>query len=84
METNDTLNINKRYLWADIVKACPNRWVAISDYEYSGGDLISCILRAVCTEQTMLENGRLLKEKGRRIKWKRTTPLFGSNILWQD
>ena len=77
-------SIGKKMSWKEIVGKFPDRWVAISDYVFSGFELKEGVLQAVCEDTDISLEMSRLKESGKKIYWKRTTDLAWANVLWQD
>ena len=76
--------LGRRYSWDEIVKMFPDKWVALTEYEFKGADVTSGVLQAVCSDEKITENDTPLREKGlKKIYWRRTTDLPG-NLLWVD
>ena len=67
--------------WAEIKKAYPDRWVALTDYKKDGPTIIEGIPIKVCEEKDMYSAERELREKGIPFIWRRTTELEGANII---
>lgn len=68
-------SLDKNFTWQQIVDMFPDRWVAVSDGIYDGADIVSGILRAVCIDTAMSDEGLSLYEKGIKVHWRRTTPV---------
>ena len=68
-------SLDKNFTWQQIVDMFPDRWVAVSDGIYDGADILSGILRAVCTEKTLTEETLRVYGRGIKVHWRRTTPV---------
>lgn len=77
--------------WNDIVEKYPDRWVALSDCEMDGSQVISGVVQAICTEGERYSTTIRLTKQNISFRWRRTTPVndigikmiqIGSSIIF--
>ena len=61
--------------WNDIVEKYPDRWVTLSDCEMNGSQVISGVVKAVCTEEERFSVTDELTKQGISFRWRHTTPV---------
>ena len=61
--------------WNDIVEKYPDRWVALSDCEMDGSQVISGVVQFACTEEERFSVTDELTKQGISFRWRRTTPI---------
>ena len=73
--------MGERLTWQEIVEKYPDRWVALSDCEMDGSQIISGVVQAVCIEEERYSITIKLAEQNISFRWRRTTFLEGVNVL---
>lgn len=69
--------VGKRFTWKEIVGMFPNKWVALSDYEFKDNSRIKAgVLRAVCKDSEVIEVEKEIAKKYNKLFWKRTTEVI--------
>ena len=77
-------NLGKWMSWGDIVKAYPNRWIYLTNYELDeNSDIVGGILSVVCCEPEFSLVEDIIGDKSKKGILDRTTELPG-NILWVE
>lgn len=76
-----SLSENKVMNWDEIVKAFPDKWVALTDYKLTRSSDIQGIVKAACTEDKMDDYDKALSKDNKKVLWIRTSEI-GGNMLW--